>query len=225
MVNKKSHARDKSVTHFLPVLIPAGGDKPEGVGTVRMNGPSGTVFVQDGISTRIQPVRQFRRTGEPASRRFSAIAKLFSLRFGKKIDYSLLQLQETFRTLLADVSGTPLADATSKQAIENPKKVADRWLLPLFNQEIRSARLVMWWSPRKLSLVPAVFCPDRETALFVDLLFSGVTACLGCGKLFTPHRPNQLYHDFLCANRHRKRRERRRASPTVRGKTKGTKKG
>lgn len=210
MVNKKSHAQDKSVTHYLPILIPSGGDKPRPgtpIGTAtRISGPSGAVLFQERGSTRIQSVRQFTRSAGPASKRFSAVAKLFSLTTGKKIDYDLLQ--ESFRTLLEDVSGRPLADAVSRRAFENPKKVSDRWLLPIFNQEIQSARLVIWWSPRKSSLIPAIYCPDRETALFVDLLFSGVTACLGCGKLFTPHRPNQLYHDFLCANRHRKRRER-----------------
>lgn len=199
MVKIKSHAHDKTVTHFIPILIPAAGKKPHSV----------ALFFQDRDSTVIRAVREFTHADAPAStsKRFSAIAKLLSLASGKKIDYSLLQ--ESFRTLLEDVSGRPLADAVSKEALRNPRKAAGRWLVPLFNQEIQSARLVMW-DLRDGRAIPAIFCADPEKALFVDLLFNGITACLGCGKLFTPHRPNQLYHDFLCANRHRKRRERRR---------------
>jgi hypothetical protein len=180
------------------------------------------VFVQDGMSTISQPVRRFRKTDKPPSppKRFLAVAKLLTLASAKTIDHSLLQ--ESFRTLLEDVSSRQLADAVSKQAGENLKTASDRWLMPIFNQELRAARLVMWCPPRKAP-IPAIFCPDLQTALFVDLLFFGITACLGCGKLFNPHRPNQVYHDFLCANRHRKRRERHRKTKNKKDGRKKTK--
>jgi len=197
MVKINSRTRDKGVTDF-PILIPYAGKKSHSA-----------VFFQDRDSTVIRAVRRFTRTNEPASKpkRFLAVAKLFTLASGKKIDYSLVQ--ESFRTLLEDVSGRPLADAVSRQALENPRKAAGRWLVPIFNREIQSARLVMW-DLRGGRSIPAIYFENRETALFVDLLFRGITACLGCGKLFSPRRSDQLYHDFLCANRHRKRRERRR---------------
>jgi hypothetical protein len=214
MVKKRSRARDKTVTHqFLPILIPAAGELPKAKllpGTVtRTRGADGAIFLQEGRLTRIQPVKRFIPSEKVVERpkRFAAIAQMYSLASGKRIDYFVLA--EHFRSLFEEVFGTPFTDALSREASKNPKKVSARWLLPLFNQEIRSARLVMWWPPfNPSSPLPAIYCDDAQTALLVNLLFSGMRACLGCGELFTPHRPNQVYHDFLCANRHRKRRER-----------------
>lgn len=213
MVNEKSRDHDKRVTAFLPILIPAAGEKPDGRALLpgsltRTHGPDGEVLFQKDRETEIQPVRLFTRDKELAPERFSAIARMYSLASGKKIDYSLVQ--ESFRSLVENVFGRPLTDAISKGASENPKGWSKRWLSPIFNKEIDSVRLVMWWPTRKLVFRPAIYCPDRVTAHFVNLLFSGITACLGCGTIFSPHRPNQIYHDNNCANRHRKRRERRR---------------
>lgn len=188
---------DKSMTRFLPILIPAAHE-------ARTHGSVGSVSFQDDRLTNIQPVSEF-VVPKTAPKRFEAIAKIFSLASGKKID-SLI-LKEQLPSLFREAFPERLVDALIREAINSPKEFASRWLEPIFNREIGAARLVIWSSPGQLSR-PAIYCPNEETALFVHLLFAGISACLGCGKLFTPHRPNQLYHDFLCANRHRKRRER-----------------
>jgi hypothetical protein len=185
----------------------------------RTHGPGGAVFFQENRTLKIQPVKEFVPEQAVAPPRFSAIARLFALASGKKIDFVVLR--DHFRSLFEQVFGRPFSDALSKQAAADPKRVAARWLIPLFNQAIQAARLVMWQPPGKRSqnLTPAIYCPDLETALLVGLLLSrggGMTACLGCGVLFVPRRPNQAYHDHLCANRHRKRRERQTRGKRVR---------
>jgi hypothetical protein len=206
----KKHDSDNIVTHFLPILVPDDTDQTPRTnipaGTLpRARGSSGAVWFQEGSSTVIYPVKQFRMGKGQSPARFQAIAKVLSLTSGKKIDSLLLkdQLPDLFR----EVFSARLVDALTQQAIDNPTEFAARWLEPLFNREISAARLVTWSVPGR-PFRPAIFCSDDQTALFVHLLFARIDACLGCGKLFTPDRPNQVYHDLRCANRHRKRRER-----------------
>lgn len=209
MAKNNSRARDKTVTSFISLLVPAVGEEPKHgpPGTLmRAQGPAGSVVWDEDGQTLIQPVKRFRLTDEHAPARFSAVSNLMRLHTGKKIDASILN--HSCCTLFQDL-GQPFANAISKAALKDPRKIAARWLLPIFNKEIRAARLVMY-CPRKSFPRPAIYCPDEVTALFVRLLFSGISACLGCGMPFTPDRPNQIYHDLRCANRHRKRRERRR---------------
>jgi hypothetical protein len=213
MRSEDSHALDKSVTRFLPILIPGVGLKPVGKGFLdaRTGGSAGAVFFQKGSKletgpTEIHPVMEF-VVPKVTPKRFAAMAKMFTLAAGEKID-SLI-LKDQLPHLFSDYFPENMVNALVRTALDRPRDFAVRWLEPMFNREIGAARLVMWSRPGRI-FQPAIYCPNEETALFVHLLFAGISACLGCGKLFTPHRPNQLYHDLLCANRHRKRRERQR---------------
>lgn len=197
MVNKQSHDMDKPVT-WLPVLVSAAGERPDG-----------DVIFQEGRVTTFQPVKRFvpnQPQTETRSKRFLGISKMYALASGKKIDYSLLQ--QGFRSLVEDAFGQFLADQISATGFKNPKPWSSRWLPAIFNHETKPARVVMWWPEDEAVFGPAIYCPDPGTALFVSLLFSGIRACLGCGRTFTPEQPNQLYHDRKCGDRHRKRRER-----------------
>jgi hypothetical protein len=216
------------VTFNFPILVPAHGEKPDGW----------VVWLRDderfprGTRTE-QPAKLFDCDTRPLSKqeekRFQSIAKLYSLATGKNVDFFLLQ--SSFRNLVGDLFGPKLADALSsrqrvmlgetpwatkadiKLVTENPKDWSRTWLPAIFNREIKSAQLVLWWpeSTSKARFGPAIYCTDIKIARFVNLLFarlfSGERPCLGCGELFSGRR-NQLYHDHKCAGRHRKQRQR-----------------
>ena len=201
MVNQKSHDSDKSVTSWLPVMVPTVGKRPDG-----------DVIFQEGRKTRYQAVKRFIRSNEPMptgkAKRFVGISTMYSLASsGKRIDYSLLQ--KSSRSLMEDAFGSSGTDEFSAKGFKNPKPWSRRWLPATFNREIKATQLVMWWPDSAPLPGPAIYCPEPGTAHFVSLLFSGIRGCLGCGRIFTPERPNQLYHDRRCGDRHRKRRQRR----------------
>jgi hypothetical protein len=216
MVKTNSRDRDKTVTSLIPILIPSAGDAPDG--HVLVLGCDSR-FPK---ARREQPVTRFDPNAEPEAdkkdmKRFLGVARMYTLAAGQRIDYSLLQ--EGFRSLVEDVFGESLTDGLVKEALANPKSWSRLWLPTLFNRELNSAHLVMSWPGDQPNFGPAIYCPDLKTAYFVSLLFSrlfsGVRACQGCGILFRPKRTNQLYHEDLCGERHRKRRERRRKKKGV----------
>jgi hypothetical protein len=97
----------------------------------------------------------------------------------------------------------------------DPQGEAKEYLGWLWVEAMSSARIVLWWvesfdgrSVRRL--IPAIYCPDLKTALYVWEAMGErrVSVCLGCGDLFVPDRPNELYHDRNCGDRHRHRRQR-----------------
>jgi hypothetical protein len=207
MVNDKSRHKDKSVTtpSPLPVLVPT---NDEGLGDV---------MFQEGKATRFQAVERYfpsehKQHDKQEAKRLAAIARLLALASGQEIDVVLMQ--EGFRTLTADAFGTELADSISAKAPKNKKGWSWRWLPGIFNREIQKARLVMWCPRKTQAFIPAIYCLDHATArlatLLLSNLFGGWRACLGCGEMFLPHRRDQLYHDHLCAHRHRQRRSRQR---------------
>jgi hypothetical protein len=211
MAKDNSQARDKTVTEGLPILIPTVGGPFEG-----------EVHFQEGRATHTHPVRRFsvaeslnKRTAQYRElhevlsalewRRFAAIANLKNFATGTETDKELFP--KSFQTLTKDAFGT-LAKSLSERDSDDPKVRSRKWLPALFNEKVKSVRLVTWWYRGKFRL--AIYCPDHMTALVASLLFSEVRACIGCSVTFIPNRPDQLYHDHLCANRWRKRRERER---------------
>lgn len=209
MGNKKTHDHDKAVTRrtrreeVIPVLILAK-DAKDAIETV------GSAKVQDG-TWRVKRFRfddpKHKILDPQRSKQFASIAKLLALSSGQRVDFSLVR--EGFRTLTAEAFPTAMADEISAQATRNPKLWCERWLPSIFNNAIQQVRVVMWM-PDKGVPGPAMCCPDTETALYVSLLFSrlfsGLRACLGCGVLFVPSRPDKLYHDSKCADKHRHKR-------------------
>ena len=110
----------------------------------------------------------------------------------------------------------------------NPQREARYGLAPLWTKEMSSAQLVLWWAesfdgqPYR-RFMPAIFCPDFKTALYVWEALGERTGriCLGCGEFFVPERSNQLYHaNGRCGDRHRHRRQRENEKKSKRGKGK-----
>jgi hypothetical protein len=86
------------------------------------------------------------------------------------------------------------------------KETAPVNLPPSFTQELRNSRLVLWYDRRGKRVLPAFFCEDFTSAVFVLGLLDYVRACVGCGKVFIPEREDQIYHDIACRERNRMRR-------------------
>lgn len=142
-------------------------------------------------------------------RGFGVLARLDSLvHAGKEVDYALIE--KAFSSLVESLLPEQVANDIRKQAKSNVQKWSAMWLGAAATANLESARLVIWL-PKTGTPSPAVYCPSREIASYVSLvfsrLFSGVRACLGCGQLFVPGRLDQDYHDRRCADLHRKRRQ------------------
>jgi hypothetical protein len=207
MVKHLTRDRDNSVTS-LPILVPSAGVEPKPPflpGTItRSHGEADQIVFQQGTATHIQAVQEFVRPTKPG-KRFIAMARMFALLTGQKVDVAIFR--DSFDALTKSAFGRNTTNALATQAWENPRMFAERWLVPVFNEQIKNTRLVMRSAGK-----PAIFCPDTETALFVHFLFQGIASCVGCGQIFSPDRQGQLYHDLRCGNAHRKRRERERAA-------------
>jgi hypothetical protein len=201
MGKKKRYDPDEAVTSALPILIPVAGEAHEGHVLFLDEDehlPKATVF---------QPARRFIARPEQTSKRLLALARMLSLASGQKVDYQMLR--EGFRTLAGEAFGEKLTDALSKQGFRNPKLWSQHWLPVVFNRELKSVRVVMWW-PDQGRYRLAFYCPERNAAPFLSLLSSELHACLGCGTIYIPRRQDQQFHDLYCGNRYRKRRERAR---------------
>jgi len=91
-----------------------------------------------------------------------------------------------------------------------------------FNDELemreRVAYLMHW---RKANYVPAIFCPDMETAFYVYALFQitgrGFGICLHCGEVFQRTRSDLLYCCQSHASAYRLRRWRDAHRKKIRG--------
>ena len=72
----------------------------------------------------------------------------------------------------------------------------------VLSNELRNARLVLWWADRKFR--PALWCPDMRVAFYVRVLLGviggkGFGVCPHCRKPFIQDRPDQTY----CSVSHR----------------------
>jgi hypothetical protein len=77
------------------------------------------------------------------------------------------------------------------------------WLLSTaLSNELRDARLVLWWVNQKFR--PALWCPDMKTAFYARVLLGvvggkGFCVCPHCCEWFVQDRPDQTY----CSVSHR----------------------
>jgi hypothetical protein len=110
-----------------------------------------------------------------------------------------------------------------------------RFLSVALSKKLSEARLVLWWKgePRPLrpfrhddvelrdriahflhwrrkEYVPAVFCPDMETAFYVYVMFTftgkGLAICQECGEVFQKPHPDSMYCCFSHGEAYRIRR-------------------
>ncbi len=110
--------------------------------------------------------------------------------------------------LMARLAGVPperMKDAEYMQlklagmkAERSPHGVLSRTV----SSRLSKSRLVLWWTGKRF--LPALFCPDIETALYVLVLLAKVRGkalviCPKCGQPFVRNRSNQSY----CSIEHR----------------------
>lgn len=96
-----------------------------------------------------------------------------------------------------------------------------RALAQLLTEAIRRARLVLWWHDRERRFLPALYCPDLTTALYVRALIGIVggrtlLVCPRCGEPFVQPRSDQNYCSIRCREAHRVARFRARQTGTKR---------
>ena len=80
----------------------------------------------------------------------------------------------------------------------------------LLSRLLRGARLVMWYSYVESRWTPALYCPDRETAVFAMRLLGRIRVCAyaGCRDIFVPQSTDQDCCKTEHATAYRKARSR-----------------
>jgi len=78
----------------------------------------------------------------------------------------------------------------------------------LLNHAVRNARLMLWRRTNEKALLPAIYCPDAATALYVSALvkiggFRALLVCPHCGNAFLQQRSDQDYCSIRCREAHR----------------------
>jgi hypothetical protein len=198
----------KTVT--LPILIYAFNEKADGTSNF-LPGFEG-----------LRPVRVFRTTETPEF--WKSVGGAGRTEFNAVVQ--LLQAINSGDRLAAKNASVQLAKTKSSELGKLVSEVAAKFesypqtqLDEAISERLKSARLVLWSSRGKP--VPAIFCPDNMTALFVSALLGRVSGrnlavCPKCGAPFVQKRPNEKY----CSIRHREahRVARWRASKTTKKK-------
>lgn len=78
----------------------------------------------------------------------------------------------------------------------------------LLNHAVREARLMLWQRGGEKNLLPAIYCPDKATALYVRALVRigggrALLVCPHCGDPFLQKRSDQDYCSIRCREAHR----------------------
>lgn len=86
--------------------------------------------------------------------------------------------------------------------------VPQRRLAELLTNSLSKARLVLWWKDADRRFLPAVYCPDVATALYVRALLGivggrALVVCPHCGEPFLQQRSDQDYCTIRCREAHR----------------------
>jgi predicted nucleic acid-binding Zn ribbon protein len=90
---------------------------------------------------------------------------------------------------------------------------APRWHLPKeFTAAMKSARLVLWYDWKRKRFLPAIYCPNLTTALYVLASLQELHACPACNKPFVQIRTDQEYCSIACRERFRQQRRREKLS-------------
>jgi hypothetical protein len=78
----------------------------------------------------------------------------------------------------------------------------------LLTHTLRNARLILWRKEKEQRLLPAIYCPDAATALYVRALLGiaggkALLVCPHCGTPFLQRRSDQDYCSIRCREAHR----------------------
>jgi hypothetical protein len=130
-----------------------------------------------------------------------------------------LQVREAYEKIwpwLKSVSHVPAPGWTDKDAMtffsKNVSVTADRYQIALHYSELvtttfENARLVMWYSDKNESFVPAIYCPDWRCAAFVGAFLGNLLICPNDNKLFVPKDDGKnAYCTLKCQNAYRQKR-------------------
>ncbi len=133
------------------------------------------------------------------------------------------QTAAAFRLLVAHETGDAFAIHTTLDSLYTSAPViAEAWKrLPLetiarsnlprqVSDQIKRARLVLWWDWKQKKLQPAVYCRNLMTALLVRAALRQLQVCLCCGQPFIPERTDQQHCSIRCRERFRQQRRRAR---------------
>jgi hypothetical protein len=106
------------------------------------------------------------------------------------------------------IDGNKKAGPVTLPMINWNKQAAPIMMPPHFTEEMKDARFVLWYDPRRKRFTPAVYFEELSGVMFALAALDSVRACAtaGCGKFFIPHRADQEYHDLACAALNRTRR-------------------
>jgi hypothetical protein len=123
------------------------------------------------------------------------------------------KLVQAYKPLLRDIASryvTELKLPVKREDVEavarflthNRRDTATAILSQLLTAELLRAKLVVWRTPS--GWLPAIYCDDSRTALFVYAAVSGQLAiCPHCDSVFVKARPDQRYCKVSCREAHR----------------------
>jgi hypothetical protein len=196
----------------LPVLLPAGKAKPDGAASWEEH---------FGL---FHPVRRLRGSelksmvaGLP-SRERKRFTGLVTLRQALESQDALLagKLVQSYKTLVRDimaryfpnlklpVAPNDLETVARFLMMESRRDTAAAILSQLLTPELSKAKLVVWRT--ESGTLPAIYCDDVRTALFVCALIgpaATISLCPRCGSVFIRKRPDQVYCSIQCREAHR----------------------
>ena len=215
-----SQQEQDGVANFLPPKVVLRGGKP-----VRQGG---------GFMIRYSPVRALRdeelRPGAKANligrlkpadqnRLLGLIGMRQALESGDSLQIENLEkaYQKLVPNILAMSWPQPKADSPTMEIIEaatartfaqRGKSDALALLARLLTRALRRGRLVLWWEEKKQRFLPALYCPDFATALYVRALLGivggkALLLCPRCGNPFFQERSDQDYCSVGCREAHR----------------------
>jgi hypothetical protein len=207
----------------IPILIPCNFDEQDGMANFL---PQGALFgpvrvLQDkDLDKNTQRGRKLWK--ELNKREKERLLALISFR--KAIEESdalaIANLEAAYGRVLAEVLHLELPDhAETPSAIQTFARLfaknlgpstgaPQRILADVLSSVLRKAHLVLWWTDPDHRFLPAIYCPDVATALYVRALVRFVggksfLVCPHCGDFFVQQRSDQDYCSIRCREAHR----------------------
>jgi hypothetical protein len=129
---------------------------------------------------------------------------------------SVEKLERAYLKVMPDLQVTlPGTSESVKEIIyeASARTYAQRGVSPgmlalLLTRALKRARLVLWWHQKRRRFLPAIYCTDVATALYVRALLGvagggALLVCPHCGTPFIQQRSDQDYCSIRCREAHR----------------------
>ena len=212
MAREMQHARHNPVTD-IPVLTPCPANKQEGVASFLPKPTPVRRLTVDELEPKMLKGLLKELSANDRQHLFgvldliSAVDAKDSLalqKAAKRIHSSRAPMHKLMRRLL----GVPpermkvVEDLQLALAGMKAERFPHEELSRAVSYSLSKCSLVLWWTGKRF--LPALFCPDTETGLYVLVLLAKVrgkalTICPKCGQPFVRKRNNQSY----CSTKHR----------------------